>query len=241
MARCELTHLQREAIDLDLAAAQHAAYEEALARLGFAIHRLEAQPDLPDSVFVEDAAVVLDEVAVITRPGAPVRRAETVSIADALAPLRPLAHVESPGTLDGGDVLRLGSRLFVGQSARSNDEGISQLRDRLAPFGYTVTAVPVDGCLHLKSAVTQVAPDTLLVNSRWVPAAAFSGYRLIEVDPREPNGANALLGAGSVLYAASCPATASRLIAEGIDVRPLDISEISKAEGAVTCCSLLIM
>jgi dimethylargininase len=240
MADCELTHLDREAIDLDLAVAQHAAYEGALARLGFTILRLEAQPDLPDSVFVEDAAVMLEHLAIITRPGAPARRPETASVAEALAPVRPLAHIASPGTLDGGDVLRLGTRLFVGQSGRTNDDGIRQLRDLTRPFGYTVIAVTVDGCLHLKSAVTQVAPDTLLVNPRWVPTTAFVGCRLIEVDPREPHGANALLASGSVLYTASCPATASRLSADGIDVRLLDISEISKAEGAVTCCSLLI-
>jgi dimethylargininase len=240
MAECELTHLHREAIDVDLAAAQHAAYRAALAALGFTILQLEAQPDLPDSVFVEDAAVVLEELAIITRPGAPARRPETVSIAEALAPVRRLAHITAPGTLDGGDVLWLGSRLFVGQSGRTNADGIRQLRALVEPFGYTVTAVPVEGCLHLKSAVTEVAPDTLLINPRWIPATAFGACRLIEVDPREPHGANALLAAGSVLYPASWPATASRLDAEGIDVRPLDISEISKAEGGVTCCSLLI-
>ena len=240
MAECELTHLHREAIDLELAAAQLAAYEEALARLGFVILHLEAQPSLPDSVFVEDAAVVLEELAIITRPGVPARRRETISIADALAPVRRIAQIAAPGTLDGGDVLRLGTRLFVGQSGRTNDDGIRQLRSLVEPVGYTVTAVPVDGCLHLKSAVTQVAPDLLLVNPSWVPAITFVGCHLIEVDTREPHGANALLAAGSVLYTASCPATASRLSAEGIDVRLLDISEISKAEGGVTCCSLLI-
>jgi dimethylargininase len=240
MARCELTHLHREAIDLDLAAAQHAAYEDALAGLGFTIHQLKAQPHLPDSVFVEDTAVVLEEVAIIARPGTPARRPETISVAEALAGVRPLAHITAPATVDGGDVLRIGSRLFVGQSGRTNHEGIRQLRDLVARFGYTVCAVPVDGCLHLKSAVTQVAPETLLVNPRWVPAAVFEGCRLVEVDAREPHAANALLAAGSVLYGASCPATASRLRAEGIDVRLLDVSEISKAEGAVTCCSLLI-
>ena len=134
MAECELTHLPRERIDLDLAAAQHAAYEEALSGLGFTILQLEAQPNLPDSVFVEDTAVVLDEVAIITRPGAPARRAETHSVAAALAPVRELQQIASPGTLDGGDVLRLGTRLFVGQSSRTNDDGIGQLRNLVAPL-----------------------------------------------------------------------------------------------------------
>jgi dimethylargininase len=240
MPRCELTHLHREAIDVDLAAAQLAAYEEALAGLGFTIHQLEAQPHLPDSVFVEDTAVVLEEVAIITRPGTPARRPETISVAEALAGVRPLAHITAPATVDGGDVLRIGTRLFVGRSGRTNDAGVRQLHDLVEPLGYRVTAVPVDGCLHLKSGVTQVAWNTLLLNPRWVPTTAFGGCHLVEVDPREPLGANALLAAGSVLYAAACPETAERLRAEGIDVRLLDISEISKAEGGVTCCSLLI-
>jgi dimethylargininase len=240
MVACELTHLAREPIDLELAAAQHADYEEALDRLGFTVLELEAQPELPDSVFVEDTAVVLDELAIITRPGAASRRPETLTIAEALAPVRPLQQIEAPGTLDGGDVLSLGHHLYVGHSTRTNADGIRQLGNLVEPLGYTVTAVQVTGCLHLKSAVTQVAPGTLLINPQWISPAAFAGCRLIEVDPREPLAANALLGGGSVLYADASPATAARLLAGGIDVRLLAMSEIAKAEGAVTCCSLLI-
>jgi len=240
MEQCELTHMPRATIDVELAATQHTSYEQALDRLGFTIFQLEAQDELPDSVFVEDAALVLDDVAIITRPGAPARRAETLTIAEALALLRPLVEIAAPGTLDGGDVLRIGSRLFVGRSTRTNDEGIRQLRELVRAFGYTVVAVPVSGCLHLKSAVTQVRSDTVLINPVWVPAAPFRDIRLIEVDPAEPLGANALLAAGSVLYADSYPRTTARLLAEGIDVRLLNMSEIAKAEGAVTCCSVLI-
>jgi dimethylargininase len=240
MAACELTHLARQPIDLARAAAQHAAYEAELEGLGFTILQLEARPDLPDSVFVEDTAVVLPEVAIITRPGADARRPETLTIAEALAPIRPIERLAAPATLDGGDVLRLGNRLFVGRSTRTNDDGIRQLAGLVQPFGYTVVAVPVTGCLHLKSAVTQVASATLLVNPQWVPTSAFGDCRFIEVDPREPHGANALLAAGSVLYADSSPATAARLRARGLDVRLLAMSEMEKAEGAVTCCSLLI-
>jgi dimethylargininase len=240
MPACEMTHLPREPIDVDRAAAQHAAYEEVLDRLGFTIFQLEAQPDLPDSVFVEDTAVVLDELAVITRPGAPSRRPETLSIAEALAPIRPIAQMTEPATLDGGDVLQLGTRVFVGQSTRTNENGVVQLQQLVEPFGYTVVAVPVTGCLHLKSAVTEVGPGTLLINPRWVPADLFAAYRLIEVDPREPLGANALLAGGPVIYSHSSPATAERLLARGIDLRLLDMSEMEKADGAVTCCSLLI-
>jgi dimethylargininase len=237
---CELTHLSRSPIDLDLAVAQHAAYEDALGRLGFTVLRLEPQPDLPDAVFVEDTAVVLRQVAIIARSGADSRRAETLSVAETLAPIRPLEHIVSPGTLDGGDVLRIGERLFVGRSRRTNDEGIRQLRQLAQPFGYTVDAVPVTGCLHLKSAVTAVAPDTLLINPRWVPTHAFGPFRLIEVDAGEPLAANALLAGGAVVYPDCFPATASRLIGDGIDVRLLAMSEIAKAEGGVTCCSLLV-
>ena len=240
MAACELTHLRREPIDLELAAAQHAAYEEALDRLGFTIVQLEAQPELPDSVFVEDTAVVLDEVAIIARPGAPSRRPETLSVGEALAPVRRLEQIVDPGTLDGGDVLCVERQLFVGRSARTNEDGIQQLRELVRPFGYTVVAVPVAGCLHLKSAATQVAPGTLLINPAWVSTAAFTGCRLIEVHPREPLAANALLAGGSVLYADSTPGTAARLLAGGIDIRLLSMSELAKAEGGVTCCSLLI-
>src|SRR3954462_6354337 len=156
MQHCELTHLPRAAIDLELATTQHTAYEQALDRLGFTIIQLEGQDELPDSVFVEHPAVVLDDVAIVPRPGAPARRAETLTIAKALAPLRPLVEIAAPGTLDGGDVLRIGKRLFVGRSTRTNGDGIRQLGKLVRAFGYSVVAVPVSGCLHLKSAVTQV-------------------------------------------------------------------------------------
>ena len=155
LADCELTHLAREPVDVARARRQHAVYEQALAALGCTVHRLAAGDDMPDSVFIEDTAVVVDEVAVITRPGAPSRRAETAAVADALAPYRPLVRIDPPGTLDGGDVLVAGRTVFAGRSARTNDAGIEQLRGALAGFGYTVQAVPVDGCLHLKTAATK--------------------------------------------------------------------------------------
>jgi dimethylargininase len=240
MAACELTHLPRTPIDLARAAAQHASYERALERLGYTVLRLDADDDLPDAVFVEDAAVVLDELAVVARPGAASRRAETLAVCEALASLRRISRIVPPGTLDGGDVLRVGRRLFVGRSGRTNEEGCRQLRALAGPLGYAVEPVPVDGCLHLKSAVTAVAPGTLLINPAWVAPRAFADFELIEVDAREPHAANALLAGTSVLYADGFPHTTERLLAAGIDVRLLDLSEIAKAEGAVTCCSLLV-
>ena len=240
LARCELTHLPRVAIDVGLARAQHELYEAALRRSGVEVVRLPATDDLPDSVFVEDAAVVVDELAVLTRPGAESRRAEIPSVAQALARHRDLAFVAAPGTLDGGDVLRLGRRLFVGQSARTDEEGIAQLRDLLAPFGYSVEAIAVTGCLHLKSAVTAIDDATIVLNPAWVDASRFGVQRTIEVDPSEPMSANVLAIAGTVLVNASAPRTAARIAAAGPAVVAVDQSELAKAESGLTCCSLLL-
>ena len=240
MVRCELTHLQRTTIDLPLAREQHRAYEQALRDLGWRIESLPQEPDLPDSVFVEDTSIVLEEVAVITRPGAAVRRRETASIAAALGRYRDLVRIESPGTLDGGDVLRVERSVYVGTSSRSNSSGIQQLRAVLLPFGCQVLPVPVEGCLHLKSAVTQVSPGELLINSRYVERRHFPGMRFIEVDEAEPAGANALMAGADVIYPRSYPRTAEILRQHGIRVHTVEMSETEKAEGAVTCCSLLI-
>jgi dimethylargininase len=194
----------------------------------------------PDAVFVEDAAIVLDDLAIITRPGAPSRRPETVSIEKALEPYRIIRRIEPPGTLDGGDVLRIGMVLYVGVSGRSDAAGIEQLRAHINPFGYSVMAVPVRGCLHLKSAVTQVGPATVLINRQWVDPGHFAGMEWIDVSPEEPHGANALFVDGRVVYPDDFPRTAQRLDRAGINVRPVGVSELAKAEGGVTCCSLLV-
>jgi len=237
---CELTHLERVPIDLDRARAQHAAYEWALVEAGCTVRRLDSSADMPDAVFVEDIAVVLNEGAVICRPGAESRRAETPGILDALTRHgRPVQHIKAPGTLDGGDVLVVGRQVFVGSSARTNRTGIDQLAGILEPVGYAVHAVPVRGCLHLKSAVTAVAPDTLLINREWVPADAFAGLSLLDIDPLEPYGANALAVADVVIYPGGFPRTRERLEHRGLRVRPVDVDELQKAEGGVTCGSLL--
>ncbi|OFV82670.1 MAG: dimethylargininase [Acidobacteria bacterium RBG_13_68_16] len=240
ITRCELTHLQRQAIDVALATRQHEAYERCLAGLGCRVVSLPAASELPDSVFIEDTAVVLDQLAVVTRPGAASRRAETPSVAQVLAEYRPVAAIRAPGTLDGGDVLRVGRRVFVGLSARSSEDGIEQLRELLSPHGYGVEALPVTGCLHLKSAVTQVASEVVLLNPKWVNPAAFDRYKRIEVDPSEPYAANALLIGDAVLYPTAFPRTAARLDGAGIRLVAVDVSELAKAEGAITCCSLIL-
>jgi dimethylargininase len=232
--------LTREPIDIMRAAEQHALYEQTLVTLGCTVQRLPALPDMPDSVFVEDTAVVLPELAIITRPGAASRRAEVTSVADALRPRLPLAFIESPGTVDGGDVLHIGSAIYAGESTRTNAEGIRQLAELASPYGYDVQTVRVSGCLHLKSAVTRVGDDVILLNSAWVEASCFPGLAQIDVHRREPLGANALRIGGNVVYSATYAETRRRLEQHGINVHIVETDELEKAEGAVTCCSILI-
>jgi dimethylargininase len=240
IANCELTHIPREPIDLDRARVQHAAYEETLERAARCeIIRVTAAPDLPDAVFVEDTAVVVDEVAIIARPGAPSRRAETSGVAEVLARYRALRHIEAPGILDGGDVVVAGRRVFIGRSSRTNDDAIAQMRTILQPYGYEVRAVEVQGCLHLKSAATLLSEAQLLVNPAWISSDAFNGLELLEIDPREPYAANILKAGDEYLYSSAFPRTAERL-RRSLDLNLVDMSELAKAEGAVTCCSLIL-
>jgi len=239
LIHCELTHLAREPIDVERAIAQHADYERLLVSLGVVVQSVAAAPDLPDAVFVEDTAIVLDEVAVITRPGADSRRAETPVVAEALAVHRPLRTMESPATLDGGDVLQLGRTLYVGRSTRTNPSGIEQLAGFVAPFGYQVVSVPFEGCLHLKSAVTAIGERLLLLNPAWIAASAFPDHEALVVDEHEPHGANALVVNGTTVFPSQYPRTCDRLIDRGLRVATVDCSELAKAEGAVTCCSLI--
>ena len=240
IATGELTHLEREPIDVGSARAQHAAYVDALIALGCDVTEVEPAPEHADSVFIEDTAVVFDEIAVIARPGAESRRGETAAVERALASLRPLAHISAPGTLDGGDVLVVAKRVFVGRTGRTNDDGIAQLRALLAPFDYTVEGVDVTGCLHLKSAVTALDDTTVLVNPSWIGAEALAGLERVTVDPAEPMGANIVRVGAHLLYATAFPRTLARLRARGYDPRCVDASELAKAEGAVTCCSLVL-
>ncbi len=240
LAACELTHLARQPIDAGRAERQHAAYEQALRELGCRVERLPALPDQPDAVFVEDTAVVLDELAVITRPGAASRRAEAASTAAALVVHRPLSRIEPPATLDGGDVLVASRRVFVGLTSRSNPQGVEQLRAHLAPHGYAVEGLAVTGCLHLKTAVTEVAPGLLLLNPDWVDPQAFAPLEWLAVDPAEPMAANGLRVGETLLYPAAFPLTRARLEMRGLALRVVEVDELAKAEGAVTCCSLLL-
>ncbi|HJZ76002.1 MAG TPA: arginine deiminase family protein [Vicinamibacterales bacterium] len=241
IAACELTHLSRLPIDVERAREQHRAYERALIAAGGVVERLESDESMPDSVFVEDVAIVLDELAVITRPGAASRRHETAAVADALAEYRSLATIEAPATIDGGDVLVVGRDVFVGLSSRTNNAAVQQMRAILGPRGYAVHAVKVRGCLHLKSAVTALDDGTLLVNRQWIDGKPFDRFSLVDVDPAEPAAANALRLPDRVVFPSAFPRTAERLAARGFRLEVVDASELAKAEGAVTCCSLIVM
>ena len=236
---CELSFISRQPINLAVAREQHRAYEQLLARLGVRVISLPAEADLPDSMFVEDPALVLDELAVIFPLGTETRRREAASIAAALSPFRNLSHVKLPGTVEGGDILRLKNKLFVGISERSNREGISQLSQIVAPHGYQVIGVPVTGCLHLKSAVTELDGKTLLANRAWFDSSCFDGYEWVDVDPAEPHAGNALALAGTVIFPTSFARTHARIESRGFHVTSLDISELQKAESGLTCSSLL--
>jgi dimethylargininase len=239
LAHCELTYLAREPIDVTIAAQEHARYEELLQSLGCTLHHLPATPALPDSAFVEDTAVVVDEVAVLARPGAESRREEVASVADALAPYRPLIHIDAPGTLDGGDVLVAGHRVFVGLSRRTNASGVAQLHAALSPHGYEVNAVPVERCLHLKSAVTTLPDGRLLIAREWIDPALFQLPYLLVPDG-ESDAANVLHGGGrELLCIASAPRTIALLERERFAVIGAPQRELAKAEAGLTCCSVI--
>jgi dimethylargininase len=241
MEACELTHLDRQTIDIARAREQHAAYCDCLRELREEVITLPAEPDYPDAVFVEDPAVVLDEAAIMTRMGAESRRGETESLARELARHRPLVWMKAPATMDGGDVMRVGRTLFVGLSARTNAAGIRQLASESERFGYRVQPVAVHGCLHLKSGASYLGEDTVLIHRPWVDAAAFAGLKLVDSPEGEAEGANVLAIGEVVLVAEGFPKTAHRIERLGRKVRVLDNSELRKAEGALTCCSLLLV
>jgi dimethylargininase len=239
LANCELNYIDRKPIDLEKARVQHDNYEELLGKLGVKVVSLPEEADLPDAMFVEDPAIVLDEVAIICPLGTETRRKEAPSIAAALEKYRKLAHVKLPGMLEGGDVLRIGKQIFAGITRRSNPEGIRQLAVIASAHGYELTGVPVTGCLHLKSAVTFLGKSTLLGNRDWFDWKRLQGFEWIDVDPGEPHAGNALQIGDRVIFPASFPRTAELIKEKGFRLESLDISELQKAESGLTCSSLL--
>lgn len=238
LARCELTHVDRVPIDVDRAGKQHEAYLDTLRTLDVDVVELERLPDHPDAVFVEDTALVLDEVAVVLRPGAESRRGECASVADELARYRPMAEVAAPATLDGGDIIVFGRRILVGATSRTSPDGIASLRALVKPYGYSVEAVPVHGVLHLKSAATVVDDETLIYNPGQVDLG-FLGARLLEAHPDEPQGANVVRIGATLLADASAPRTAAVLARHTDMIRTVDVDEFAKAEGAISCKGII--
>lgn len=236
---CELQDLTRQAIDIPKAIEQHRNYQRCLADLGARIVEIPVDPLCPDCVFVEDPVVVVDQAAVMTRMGVESRRKEGTAIEEALSRFRPVLRLTEPATLEGGDVMRVGQTLYVGLSRRTNQEGIRQLRELLDPFGYRVVPVPVHGCLHLKSACCYLGNRTILSNRDWVDAGAFLEFRLIDVPAEEPRGANVLRIGDTLVLPASFPRTYELLRHARFQLRAVDVSEFEKAEGAVTCKSVL--
>jgi dimethylargininase len=237
---CEITHIDRTPIDVNMARREHHEYINVLKHLGCQVIELPEETDLPDSVFVEDTAFILDEAAVITRPGADSRKPETASIAQALSPYRTLLHITEPGTVDGGDVLVLGKDIYIGISTRSNNAAIQQMQELLKPYGYKVTGVQMHDCLHLKTAVTRVDEKTLLINPDWVDTFHFKDFDWVEVNPAEPFAANCLPVGGQVIYPTAFPKTQMKLEQKGFKIAAVNVAELAKAEGAVTCCSLIV-
>ncbi|MEM1182306.1 MAG: arginine deiminase family protein [Acidobacteriota bacterium] len=232
---CELTFLDAAPIDVERAARQHAAYVNRLRRYGFEVTVLDGNLELPDSVFVEDTAVVLDEVAVLTPMGVASRQPESRLMELALGAYRPTVRIAAPAKLEGGDVLRIGRRLFVGQGTRTDAGGLRALAAIAEPLGYSVVGVPVTGCLHLKTGCTAPDDGTVLMNRDWVDPRPFVGLRRLDVPPSEPFGANVLrLGDGAVALPAEFAETRDLLIRSGFRVESLAISEFLKAEAGLT-------
>jgi dimethylargininase len=223
---------------VERAAGQHRLYEQKLVQLGVRVHSLPAQTDLPDSVFVEDPAVVFDECAVMTL-GIESRRKESESLARFLADFRTLEFLREPAMLEGGDVMRVGRTLYAGDSVRTNEAGRAQLRQIISPFDYEVRAVKVHGCLHLKTGCSYLGRGVMLANSAWVDAAQFADFELLEVPQAEPWAANALVINETVLLPEGFPQTRALIERRGFHVETIDVSELMKAEAGLTCMSII--
>jgi dimethylargininase len=236
---CQLTYITRQPIDFDKAEQQHRMYELYLSDLGLTVVSLAAEAAHPDAVFVEDAAVVVDEVAAITNMGSDKRRSETESLVSTLSQYRKLSFLKEPAVLDGGDVLRIGRTFYAGISSRTNEEGVAQLRQILSPYGYEVKGVKVKGCLHLKTGCTFIGNNTILANPSWVDANQFPGFEILEVPASEPWAANSLLIRDTILFPLGFPQTTEMLREKGFNLKLVDISELMKAEAGLTCMSLI--
>jgi dimethylargininase len=240
ITECEITFIDRQLIDYPRAVKQHSLYQELLRNLGAKVIVLPSDEQCPDCCFLEDTALVLDEVAVVTRPGSEARRREVKGVAPAVMKFREVVRIDAPGFLEAGDVLRLGRKLFVGMSTRTNQQGIEMLRAAVQPYGYEVAGIPMKGVLHLKSVCTALDDHTVLADKRYFDPAAFSKYQMIEVPGEESIAANVLRINGVVCMHAGFRRTADLLTNMGFDIRTVDISEFLKAEAGLTCMSIIL-
>jgi dimethylargininase len=239
MEQCERTFVARTTIDYRRATRQHDEYCRTLQACGADVVKLDVNRDLPDCAFVEDTAIVLDEVAVLASMGAQSRHAEPSGIALELGKYRELHRVEAPATIEGGDVLCVGRKLLAGVSTRTNRAGVDALEAVLHRYGYEIVCVPVRDCLHLKTACTALPDQSLLINPAWFDVRAARGFELVPVPESEPWAANVALVGSSVCIAAEHVETGGVIRERGFEVHGVDLSEFAKAEGGVTCLSLL--
>lgn len=233
-----VTHIERSPVDVALAREQHAGYVAALVSAGWTVQEVPPADDHPDAVFVEDTVVVVEDLAVLTNPGTPLRRGEVDGTARAVEALGlRSARITGPGHLDGGDVLQVGRTVYVGRGGRTDGEGIRQLRAHLEPLGRVVVPVPLRAVLHLKSAVTALPDGTLVGLPDLLDTAPLPTLRSVP----EEGGAHVVpVGGGTVLMATSAPRTREWLLDLGFDVLAVDIGEFEKLEGCVTCLSVLV-
>ena len=233
------TFADEAAVDYAIAVRQHEQYRDALQRCGCRVISLEVNRDHPDSVFVEDTALVLDEVAIMMSPGATSRRDEPRAIEATLREYRTVVCVEPPATIDGGDIVRSGERLYVGESQRTNPAGIAALTALSRTYGYEVASIPVFGCLHLKSACSALPDGRFLVNADWIDVSPLPSDRLLHVPHSEPWAGDVLVIGERIIVSDAFPETIELLEGQGWEVVPVGVSEFAKVEGGVTCLSLV--
>ena len=228
------------AVDVELARRQHAVYCDILQSNGVQVRQLDLNAEHGDACFVEDNAIVVDEVAILTTMGAAHRRQEPEALAPVLAEYRRVERIAAGARIEGGDVLRIDRHVFVGRSSRTDERGIDDLQRILEPLFYRVTAVHVADGLHLKTAVTALDSSTLLANREWVDMSAFEHFDVIDVHPGEPTGGNVLLIGDAIVMHAGSPKTVDRVRVRFPNVQTVDISEFAKADGGLTCLSLIL-
>ena len=240
LAEGEVTFIDRQTVDYELALQQHATYCNALEKCGVEVKRLSVNPDSPDSCFIEDTAIVVDEVIIVTTIGSPARQHESRNVAPELARYGEIIHIQLPATIDGGDVLRIGRRLYVGVSGRTNSQGFHELAQILQQWNYEVIPVELKSCLHLKTACTAINEETVLLNPHWVAPEVFSDYNVLSVPEEEGWAANTIRVGNTVFLQYGFPETLKLVEKYHDSIVTLDISEFRKVEAGLSCLSIIL-